>query len=459
MTTKSSFAFSVALAVFVGAILVVAMPVTWLQGKVEPRSELFRFNSPAMSADGTLTFLGHKFDQNPPHWQYWTFDESLQKPVVSGQRPPSAFVDEGWKSRTANMTGDTENPGAQDNPARVQAVHYALSERRFAPGTFVLDRLVTPLVWWNRPAGQFDVYDRATRLRQGSLSMDGVFVPAPGRPAQRVDMLVLRGNVRGACFFATRTGVFRLDLPMGPVHPVFNGRVSAFGLVDTAPAPGFLHDGPTRTAGTLDLLVRSGGELLRLNPKGEVIARHPHPALKNETEYSVTFMDNGRILFKTGRRTRSSHLHHLLLMEPDGKVVRNVTIDEDEITLKMNGGVHRCLALHAPTLLPPVPGVMTTAALAQSVALSLALCGVVVWHQARRGVRGWRRTAWPAFAFVGGILGALTYCASIWDERAEPCPACGKRRVISADLCAHCAAAWPRPKELGIEIKDGEARQ
>lgn len=460
MATKSSFPFSAVAAVFVGAVIVVGAPVIWLVERVEPRSDRFHFNWAAMSADGALTYTAYQHSRNPPRWEYWDFDASFSKPVGPRKNPPS---DEGYEKarppRQVQMYSDSAALFRWDTYARQVRVNADRWGGHYNYRTW--EEVTAPLVWWNRDAGQFDVYDRVTRLRQGSLSIDGVFVPAPGRPVQQISVRALLGSISNACLFVTGDGVFRLDLPTGPIHTIFAGPVSASGFIsNTAPRPtGIDGSDPARTADAFDVFVRSGGELLRINPKGEIIARFPHKAFEHESEYSVTFKDNGRLLFQTGNPRGRTYVSRLVLMEPDGKIVRDVSIDHNEITLRMNGGVRERPTLYAPTLLPPVPGVMTTSALAQSAALCLAFCGVVVWHQKRRGVRGWRRAVWPAFAFVGGVLGALTYFASVWDERSEPCPECGKRRAISADHCSHCGAAWPRPKELGIEIRDGEQVQ
>ena len=453
MAAASSRSRCAAAVILISAVIVVGAPVIWLQERCQPKDDRIYCNSVRMSADGALTYVAYKYTRNPPSYGYWEYDESLSKAVRARME---------WEAETASdakpapryvgMLSDMSIPW-DFGVLAFRVVH----EPQVAGYYREPERNMRPVVWWNEGARQFDLYDRTTRLRQGSLSTDGDFVPAPGRPVSRTDMRNL-WPVLGGCLFATGDGLFRLDVSRGQIHRFFTGPVSASGRLVNIASRSRPVDGALSASG-YDVLVRSEGELLRINPKGEVVARYPHPVFANEKEYGVTFMPNGRLLFETGRNTRIWHASHLVLMEADGKIVRDVTVNYEDITLKLNGGVQQRPRLHAPTLLPPVPGVMTTAALAQSAALSLAFCGVVVWHQRRRGVRGWRRVAWPVFAFVGGVLGTLTYFAGVWDERTEPCPGSGGRRAITADLCPHCGAAWPKPKKLGIEIRDGEAAQ
>lgn len=453
MAATSSFSRCAAAVIFVGAAIVVGAPVIWLQERSQPKDDRIYCNSVRMSADGALTYVAHKYTRNPPSYGYWEYDESLSTAVRARMEwEPEAADDAKPAPKHVSMRSDMSV--MWDLGVLPRRIFYEPQTAGYYRET---ERSMRPLVWWNEGAKQFDMYDRTTRLRQGSLSIDGVFVLAPGRPVAQIDMRN-QWPVLGGCLLATGDGLLRLDVSRGQIHRFFTGPVSASGRLVNIASRSRPVDGALPASG-YDILIRSEGELLRINPQGEIIARYPHPVMANETEYGVTFMPNGRLLFETGRNTRIWHASHLVLMEADGKIVRDVTVNHEEITLKLNGGVQQFPRLHAPTLLPPVPGVMTTAALAQSAALSLGFCAVVVWHQRRRGVRGWRRTAWPVLAFFGGVLGTLTYFAAKWDERTEPCPGCGGRRAIAADLCPHCGAAWPKPKELGIEIRDGEAAQ
>jgi hypothetical protein len=64
-----------------------------------------------------------------------------------------------------------------------------------------------------------------------------------------------------------------------------------------------------------------------------------------------------------------------------------------------------------------------------------------------------RRTAlWTTGAFLFGFVGLLTMLVLITRPAREPCPACGRKRVVTRELCEHCGAPFPPPAPDGTEI-------
>lgn len=59
---------------------------------------------------------------------------------------------------------------------------------------------------------------------------------------------------------------------------------------------------------------------------------------------------------------------------------------------------------------------------------------------------------WSIFLFLTGPVGLLTLLAQETWPLSEPCPACGKRRLITLERCGHCGAPWPEPARDGTEI-------
>ncbi len=63
-----------------------------------------------------------------------------------------------------------------------------------------------------------------------------------------------------------------------------------------------------------------------------------------------------------------------------------------------------------------------------------------------------RRLLWGALGFVLGPLGVLLMLSLIdWPVR-EPCPSCGKKRVVTRARCEHCDAPFSPPALDGTEI-------
>ena len=60
--------------------------------------------------------------------------------------------------------------------------------------------------------------------------------------------------------------------------------------------------------------------------------------------------------------------------------------------------------------------------------------------------------AWLLFIALTGIPGLITFfCVQEWPRR-EVCPVCKKLRTVDHEHCEHCAAAFPPPPKIGIEI-------
>jgi hypothetical protein len=203
------------------------------------------------------------------------------------------------------------------------------------------------------------------------------------------------------------------------------------------------------------LFVESGGALLEMGPQGRVARRVPLPQEVVGLGGEITFFKNGRLLVETSD-PQAWWVKRLRLLDGNGQALRQVEYDAQKTAQEMSKELPRSpIVITAPTILPPLPplpGWMTPAALAQSAILSLLLAAIVLWQQLRIGRRGTGCAAWVFFVLLFGLLGAVAYVAAHWDKRTEPCPECGKRRPIAREACPHCAALWPKPAKSGFEV-------
>lgn len=81
------------------------------------------------------------------------------------------------------------------------------------------------------------------------------------------------------------------------------------------------------------------------------------------------------------------------------------------------------------------------------------LCATLGWWRMRRySFPASRQRNWMLFVLLTGPIGLLTLLAQETWPVSEPCPACGKRRLITFDQCEHCGAAWSAPAKDGTEL-------
>jgi hypothetical protein len=88
-----------------------------------------------------------------------------------------------------------------------------------------------------------------------------------------------------------------------------------------------------------------------------------------------------------------------------------------------------------------------------SLAVAAVVCMPLGWWLTRRySFSLGSQIGWAVFHLITGVPGLLAFLSvQEWVAR-EPCPKCGKLRVVDRENCEHCAAAWPSPQPIGIEI-------
>ncbi|MGO8702660.1 MAG: hypothetical protein ACLQVA_02495 [Candidatus Brocadiia bacterium] len=308
------------------------------------------------------------------------------------------------------------------------------------------------LLWWNGPEGQFDSYNTQTRLRSASIGPDGTVTRAPARPQGRFSLADEPIPFDLGYLLITEDGVLRLNpdpQKLGVEH-LFDGTVKGWGSRKD-------QDGKVVR---LDII--SGGALWQLDLKGPPVRKVPLPDQLSQgilaaDENHIVPLDNGRFSIETDYRAGNWRRKTLFLVSSDGSVQRRVELDRDELNAQI-GGVASKFRMTNPTIviIPWIRWERTTADFIQYAVLSLVLAGLVTWHQARTGRRGWRAFGWPAFTFVTGLAGAGAYVIAQWDKRTEACPGCGKRRPIAQDTCPHCSIPWPKPAKSGFEVLEAD---
>jgi hypothetical protein len=178
---------------------------------------------------------------------------------------------------------------------------------------------------------------------------------------------------------------------------------------------------------------KAGGEplsdhIVRIAPDGREVERIDLPDIKNPQEAPALYMGLyglltpllGVIVYAGVLFARPAEFHSLLDM--------------------MNRG-----------------GTPTVMVFFVSMIVSAIVFGLLAHRLARNHAFSKRvRLGWTAAAVALGPSAFLTMLSLYeWPQR-EPCPACGKRRVVSRDLCEHCEAAFAPPPRDGTEIFDSE---
>jgi hypothetical protein len=104
-----------------------------------------------------------------------------------------------------------------------------------------------------------------------------------------------------------------------------------------------------------------------------------------------------------------------------------------------------------PRAMAEVLSVLHPASLAATLAISLAMAAVALWH-------GWaRRTCWWAFSFwlglvaVFGLAGLLTYLG-LNHTPVIRCAACGRKRALQRLTCPACGAEFPKPSPRDVDL-------
>ena len=85
--------------------------------------------------------------------------------------------------------------------------------------------------------------------------------------------------------------------------------------------------------------------------------------------------------------------------------------------------------------------------------LSALASAIIAWTLGRRRASAPRQAAWwTVVGFLAGPLGVLLMQSLLERPAREPCAVCGKKRVVTRELCEHCGAPFGAPALDGTEI-------
>jgi hypothetical protein len=85
--------------------------------------------------------------------------------------------------------------------------------------------------------------------------------------------------------------------------------------------------------------------------------------------------------------------------------------------------------------------------------LTVSVVAVVALSR-RHSLSPSRTLLWVAITIALGPLGLVLMLAIVEWPVLEPCPACGRQRVVTRDSCEHCAAGVTKPAKDGTEIME-----
>ncbi len=87
-----------------------------------------------------------------------------------------------------------------------------------------------------------------------------------------------------------------------------------------------------------------------------------------------------------------------------------------------------------------------------AMAIGVSCCLVAIWLARRYAFSSTAQIGWTILILLTGLPGLLTFLAVQEWPALEPCPSCGKRRLVTQAQCEHCAAPFSPAEKIGIEI-------
>ena len=343
---------------------------------------------------------------------------------------------------------------------RIQTIHHGVDQRVW----FVHDRRV------------FEVYDSYTRQLIARIGRNGA--AAPGQPATPFPSNMLAYPWRSWGFFFA-DGLHMVDFDNLDVRHLWRPPDGTSVIDGSALSYGRRPDEPWSSdfyAAVVDneIYLLRPPELQAVanddEPDIEPVATLPEPFDAQRWNWSEVFLlrDPDRlVIWQRGRDPTAGPEPVAYFSLADAQRIAEAELPLIEAEWTTHPGEYVAFALAPPGVAVPaivldhIRGRAST--LPGAAALSLLLAGAALW-----AAMGWlipHRYARPrrvaiTWAILAGLLGPAALLA-MWAMRdwpaSQPCPSCGRRRVVDRDTCEHCNAAWPAPVRDGTEIFD-EAR-
>lgn len=227
--------------------------------------------------------------------------------------------------------------------------------------------------------------------------------------------------------------------------------------------------------------IRTPDHVILREPKGDFKQSYLLPPAVRDAE-CVTFYEigEGQALLDLGSlRSRGDPCHKLIWLDTSGRTLR-----EEEVHFPAPSLFNRLdVAAWIMAAAVPAPAVAIVAAplavmdshdgrqssrpsfaayrqalmenwLAISLVCVLALVAAgLCYRQQQRYARRWT-AVWVVFVLLGGIPALIGYLCQRRRSVLETCSACGRSTPRDGEHCARCAAEFPAPPRLGIEVFD-----
>lgn len=290
-------------------------------------------------------------------------------------------------------------------------------------------------------------FDEVSRRFIGSVGPNG-FAPSTEEPQPFPEPLV-----SGMRDFASRTSVFHIDFKRREIQ--FLLRTTSNDPVIAVPVT--FNTGKRGERVLSALLTRStiyifdgATELFRLP------LEHSFPQYQ---ALEIAQIRDGRFIFHYTNGTSTDLPQRDWLVEADahGHIIRRVELPPltgfpRHDSPWVEAGVKSAIG---PFLL--VLGTVLTEKYNYLAFIMAAVMGIVsaaftFWLSRRYALGRSASLLWTIFNLFAGIPGILTLLSVRQLPAHVVCPHCGKRRVVTRDLCEHCAAPFSMPTLEGIEI-------
>jgi len=192
-----------------------------------------------------------------------------------------------------------------------------------------------------------------------------------------------------------------------------------------------------------------------------------HAALAEGTPFFLWYRArNGTMSLRESRRSPG----RLIELTPTGQVLAQLTVPRDSFADQQEPRWSSTVEAFSTQLVMPVGERAIYAATGGSSGSRpsttewiLSLLGAVLfaainlWLAKRYAFAQQRVITWTAIGFALGLLGFVLFLSLVERPALEPCPSCGRKRVVNRERCEHCGAPFAPPAMDGTEVFETRA--
>ncbi len=143
---------------------------------------------------------------------------------------------------------------------------------------------------------------------------------------------------------------------------------------------------------------------------------------------------------------------HVEWVADDGQIAqkRELAVFHQNSDESLLENLMSALIVPGPSILIPDNGVKSNHSLSIASCAVFGIIGLLLVRRYRLAAGA--SVAWTLFMLAFGLPGVLTFFCAQEFPRREACSNCGKPRAVDREQCEHCAAGFPPPAKVGIEI-------